>query len=320
MNLIAALALAFTWVTLVRLRRRRSAPLPLGDVLLLRPADALRPEEAELLRAVPEELEQRRLGSGRGYNGKLAALKEAIAGLTDDSRIIVVADADVFVTPELLTSLVTPVRQGFAVAFASPAPDPGATLSSLAAFAVLRQTHLDHRALFVMRAGAPALCGKAFALSPRARQVLLSLDDCIGEDLRLSERLTEAGETIAIADVTARTLPSAGLPRIARWMRVLRAHRPLAFFSVPLLLAPLPWLVPLAIAGFANGYLVAALVASRVLLAWRLTPSKLWAFVLGEPLLLLAFVCALPGRVVRWRGRALVVAPGGRIVEARTES
>ncbi|MFY0583951.1 glycosyltransferase [Cystobacter fuscus] len=185
-------------------------------------------------------------------------------------------------------------------------------LSARAVAALLRRTHHSFRALHVMSAGAAAVCGKALGLSDRAVEELPALADHIGEDLELSKRLHARGLGVALCEAPA-VVPlamgdwDAALARFTRWMQVLRSHRPGLYPTVPLLFTP-TW--PLLVLGVAAGSpglsgCVAALVAVRSLLSWRLaglsapgthaegSPRFALDWLLGEALLLAAFVRSL---------------------------
>jgi hypothetical protein len=211
---------------------------------------------------------------------------------------------------------------GAALATAPPHPLAAAGLTARAVRGLLTATHHDFRALDVMRAGASAACGKAMALGPAALALLPEIADCIGEDLELARRLHAAGERVVLVDTVARIpqRPHAPLPaalaRFTRWLQVLRAHRPALWMTVPLLLAPTPLLLAatLLLGSPFAAIAVVCLVASRALLAHRLAPEAgRGDWVLGEVLLLAAFVCSVRTRKIRWRGRVFDVARGGRM-------
>jgi len=114
------------------------------------------------------------------------------------------------------------------------------------------------------------------------------------------------------------------LRRFRRWMQVLRAHRPVLYPTVPLLLAPTPLLLPLA-AWLGSPPLiaaVAALVVLRIALALVLSRGSTdaagagWEWLVGEAMLLAAWTASLGDHTVDWRGRCFTVQRGGRM--ART--
>jgi hypothetical protein len=206
---------------------------------------------------------------------------------------------------------------------------------------LLRYTHHSFRALDVMSAGAKAVCGKALGLSPVAMAALKELADHIGEDLELSKRLHARGLEVALSTAPAvvplGTVESWGTPlaRFTRWMQVLASHRPALYPTVPLLFTPTLPLVLLAtvLGSPVLAGAVAVLVTVRTLLALRLAalsaptgnldtgrPYALTDWLLGEGLLLAAFVCSLWQQgTVTWRGRTYALQPGGRMVRVWPE-
>ncbi|ATB35771.1 hypothetical protein CYFUS_001185 [Cystobacter fuscus] len=367
----AALAMAwgglaggFSAVALARLMRRRPAAASTRvPVLLLRPVDAPTPREVENLATpidYPGPLEHVVLAPERPPlpehvrwvpsdpstpNRKVGHLLHALRVLPREGRVVLVVDADVVVTGALVAGLAAPVAAGAALSTAVPTPVDARGLAGRAVAALLRRTHHSFRALHVMSAGAAAVCGKALGLSGRAVEELPELADHIGEDLELSKRLHARGLGVALCEVPAVVPLAAGdwdaaLARFTRWMQVLRSHRPGLYPTVPLLFTP-TW--PLLVLGMAAGSsglwgCVAALVAVRTLLSWRLarlsapgahpgagsSEGGAYSFaldwLLGEALLLAAFVRSLahPPRVT-WRGRVYALHPGGRMSPGWTE-
>jgi ceramide glucosyltransferase len=360
------LAGGFSAVALARLPRpRQPGASTRAPVLLLRPVDAPTPREVENLATpidYPGPLEHVVLAPERPPlpegvrwvpsepgtpNRKVGHLLHALKVLPREGRVVLVVDADVAVTGALVAGLAAPVEAGAALSTAVPTPVGARGLAARAVAALLRRTHHSFRALHVMSAGAPAVCGKALGLSGRALEVLPELADHIGEDLELSKRLHARGLGVALCEVPAVVplAPASGgaaLARFTRWMQVLASHRPGLYPTVPLLFTP-TW--PLLVLGAwvgSPGLLggVAALVAVRTLLSWRLAVLSLppapegarasaWEggalrfapdWLLGEALLLAAFACSLvrPPRVT-WRGRVYALHPGGRMSPVWTE-
>jgi hypothetical protein len=336
----AACATGFTLVAWTRLGRRRSRVdrelrLP---VLLLRPADELTPTELACLAAPVDyaPLEHVVLAPTRPDvaaatwepsqpttpNRKVGHLLNALRSRRASSPVVLCVDTDVAVDGALVTALAAAIRDGAALATAPPRPLAGAGVAARAVRGLLTATHHDFRALDVMRAGASTACGKAMALGPAALALLPEVADRVGEDLELARRLHAAGERVVLVDAPAK-MPQPqrlGVPaattRFTRWLQVLRAHRPALWVSVPLLLAPTPLLIVVAAALGAPIIVAVAsgLVGSRILLARRLAPETgVLDWLLGETLLLAAFVRSVPARAVRWRGRAVPLAPGGRM-------
>jgi len=275
-------------------------------------------------------------------NRKVGHLLHALETLPWEGRVVLVVDADVAVTGALVEGLAAPVAAGAALSTAVPTPVGERALADRAVAGLLRRTHHSFRALHVMSAGAKAVCGKALGLSTRAVDELRVLADHIGEDLELSKRLHARGLDVALCEVPALVPMAPGtwsgaLERFTRWMQVLGSHRPGLYPTVPLLFTP-TW--PLLVLSVFTGSKwlsagVAGLLTVRTLLSWRLTvltsplpPGEgrgegagfhtpgpvLWDWLLGEALLLAAFMTSLvrPPRVT-WRGRTYALHSGGRM-------
>ncbi|QSQ20370.1 carotenoid biosynthesis protein [Pyxidicoccus parkwayensis] len=344
---------------LLRVRRSGSTEGTRVPVLLLRPVDAPTPRELENL-ATPIDyagpLEQvvvspyrPRLAPGVRWlpsdpltpNRKVGHLLYALEVLQTQGRVVLAVDADVAVTGALVEGLAAPIASGSALSTAAPTPVDPADSASRAMAGLLRYTHHSFRALDVMSAGAKAVCGKALGLSPVATEALKELADHIGEDLELSKRLHARGLDVALspspAVVPLGTVSSWSTPlaRFTRWMQVLASHRPALFPTVPLLFTPTLPLVLLAVVLGAPvlAGAVGVLVVVRTLLALRLAvlsapagtadtglPYALTDWLLGEGLLLAAFLCSLWQQgTVTWRGRTYALQPGGRMVRVWPE-
>ncbi|MEW5739414.1 MAG: glycosyltransferase [Myxococcota bacterium] len=349
----ALCAAGFTAVALFRLRRRRTLAREPGaprirrwpHVLLLRPVDAPTPLELENL-ASPVDYSgplthvvlspfRPRLASANvewlpsdplSGNRKVGHLAYALATLPRAAdSVVLCVDADVRVDGALVASLVDELRGGAALASAAPRPEVQESMAGRMVRGLLVQSHHSFEALDVMSAGARAVCGKALALSREAQALLPALADCIGEDLELSSALYERGLPVTLARAPAvvpqapDASPRAVLERFARWMQVLRAHRPALFPSVPLLFAPTPLLMVLAswLAAPQAAVALCLLVGARIALANRLDgrPGLRFEWLLAELLLLTAWLDALRrGRIVTWRGRRFALSKGGRMV------
>ncbi|WP_163990081.1 glycosyltransferase [Pyxidicoccus caerfyrddinensis] len=344
---------------LLRSRRPVSTGSTQVPVLLLRPVDAPTPRELENL-ATPIDyagpLEQvvvspyrPRLAPGVRWlpsdpltpNRKVGHLLYALEVLQTQGRVVLAVDADVAVTGALVEGLAAPVASGAALSTAAPTPVSPEDGASRAMAGLLRYTHHSFRALDVMSAGAKAVCGKALGLSPVAMDALKELADHIGEDLELSKRLHARGLEVALSTAPAvvplGTVESWGAPlaRFTRWMQVLASHRPALYPTVPLLFTPtLPLVLLTVVLGSpVLAGAVAVLVTVRTLLALRLAalsaptgntdtgrPYALTDWLLGEGLLLAAFVCSLWQQgTVTWRGRTYALQPGGRMVRVWPE-
>ncbi len=322
----ALLAAGFTAVALLRLARRglgpSLSPVERGAVLL-RPVDAPSAAELENLALTVDGVDQlivspRPIGAGRhlgsdpagAKNRKLAHLKGALAGLPGH-RAVLIADADVAVDGALVDALLSAIGAGAELAWAAPCPvRPGLSRG------LLVQSVHSFEVLSVMALGAPAVCGKAMALGPKAVECLRALPDCIGEDLELSKALHERG--LRVVQAGRARMPGPGhapAARFTRWMQVLKAHRPALFPTVPLLFACTPVLL---VAAQLTGEraAVAALVSLRLVLASALQrrPGLYLEWLAAEALLLACWLGALVrGGHVQWRGRTLQAGPNGAL-------
>lgn len=347
--IVSLLGTGFTLTALWRLRPapgsvRREGRRP--PVLLIRPVDAPTGRELQNL-ALPTGYEgalqqvvvspfRPRLPPGVRWlpsdpltaNRKVGHVVYALETLRPRNRRVLVIDADVAVDAKLIDALVAELDGGAALASAPPSPFGGRGPGARAFAALLTQTHHSFFALDAMRAGAPAVCGKAIALSKVAQGELRTLGDHVGEDLELADRLHRRGRRVTLAAQPAFSPQSEvslgeSHARATRWMQVLRAHRPGLYPAVPLLFAPTPLL---ALGSVAVGPstltlgLFVALILARTALSLRLTHAhrievpllqRATFWFVGETLLLAAFVTSLGARTVRWRGRSFELAPGG---------
>lgn len=351
---VTAWAVAASSVTLYTLWRIRGssrrgtgarADDPAPAVLLIRPIDAPSAHELECLAQrieYPGELEQvvvspfpPRLPPHVGWlfsdpptaNRKAGHLAYALAALDARDRLVVVADGDAVVTGDVLRSLAREIDRGAALAWSAPLPRAEGGIGGRALEALLRRSQHAFTALEAIRVGPPAPIGKVMALGPAARQAIAEVANCAGEDLELGLRLAREGHPVALAaaHVPVRLAPLGWAPareRVARWMSVLKAHRPRLHLTVPLLVAATPLVVLAAIA--AGEWIAlaaaAALVVARSALAVRLARREGAGagaggldWLLGEWLLLAAHARSLVSRRVEWRGRVYRLEPGGRM-------
>jgi len=237
--------------------------------------------------------------------------------------LVLCVDADVRVDDALISALVAALENGACAASAAPSPVQQSGLPAHCVYGVLAQSHHSFEALDVMQLGAKALCGKALALSPVAVNELRTLADVVGEDLELAKLLHAKRQPVVLVDVRAQVLqrPSLRLAeviaRFTRWNQVLRAHRPALFPTVPLLFAPTPALVALAmLAGESVAWWsLVALLLSRFALAATLSGARSWQWLLAEPLLLWCWWASLfAGRTLTWRGRRFLLGADGRLI------
>ncbi len=340
-------AAVFSAVTLLRVLRRPAALArrTVPPLLLLRPLDE--PTEDELLNlAVPLAADLRvrhvvlspyrpRLVEGVEWhysdppcpNRKVGHVLYGLDTLARADEQVLVVDADVAVDRALLEGLSGALSAGAALSTAAPEPEGGTGLGAAALRGLLRASQHSFVALDLMSAGSKAVCGKALGFSGTALEMLRGLTGHIGEDLELSRLMHARGlpvlRAVAPARMPLRSRPALGgvFRRIRRWMQVLRAHRPALYPSVPLLLAPTPLLLGLAVLVGSPAVVaaVAVLLAVRIALGLALCRSAPgaadggWEWLLGEGVLLAAWVGSLGERTVDWRGRCFTLLRGGRM-------
>ena len=342
-------AAVFSGVTLFRVLRQPPPPpaRAIPPLLLLRPLDE--PTEAELDNLslpLPADLPVRhvvvspyrpRLAAGVEWhysdptclNRKVGHVLYALDTLRRGDEQVLVVDADVAVDRALVEGLSAALSAGAALSTAAPAPEGGAGLGAAALRGLLRSSQHSFVALDLMSAGSKAICGKALGLSGPAVDALRGLAGHIGEDLELARFLHVRGLPVVRVPPRARMklgrMPVAGvLRRLRRWMQVLRVHRPGLHPTVPLLLAPTPLLLGLAVLAGSPAVVIAlaVLLALRITLGLALsrgTPDAEgggWEWLLGEAALLMAWLGSLALRTVDWRGRCFTLLPGGRMERA----
>ncbi len=343
-------AAVFSAVTLFRVLRQRPAPFPRGlrPTLLIRPVDE--PTEAELtnlavplppdrpVRHVVVSPYRPRLAEGVEWhysdppcpNRKVGHVLYALDTLRREDEQVLVVDADVVVDRPLLEGLSGALAAGAALSTAAPEPEGGAGLGAAALRGLLRSSQHSFVALDLMSAGSKAVCGKALGLSAPALDALRGLSGLIGEDLELARFLHVRGMPVVRVVAAARMPLQGAVPlggvfrRFRRWMQVLRAHRPALYPTVPLLLAPTPLLLGLAVLVGSPAVVtaLAVLLALRIALGLALSRGRPdaadggWEWLLGEAMLLTAWVASLGGRTVDWRGRCFTLLPGGRMERA----
>jgi ceramide glucosyltransferase len=158
------------------------------------------------------------------------------------------------------------------------------------------------------------------------------LRDYLGEDFEMERALHAAGRPVVAVPLTARAVAprlsfGEAIRRVARWMTVVRAQRPILLPAYPLLFASTPLNVALAGLGLAHQPILssAALsiaVAARLLVAWagEVYSGRGWGPVkmlvdafLSDALILSAWVRALSTRQVEWRGNTLRTDASGKL-------
>lgn len=290
--------------------------------------------------------------SAAAPNHKAAQIAAVLAREPRPFDALIVADSDVDLEGFDLDALVAPLFEGEAGEERSPqgrgrSPRPGAVWAppveagqltasgdrasrallggSLHAFTILGA--LDGR----------GLVGKLCAVRRDALDAVGgfgAMERVLGEDMELSQRLTSADRTVAVAPAVARSLKTgrtwqSAVDRYARWLTVIRAQRPhllasypLLFFAAPLLLAASLLLAPfapeysLATATITISSRLVAALSARALAGFGLSLREaVIDAALSDALLAHAFVRAMATRTVTWRGRTLSVDRRGMLYE-----
>ncbi len=274
-------------------------------------------------------------GPAPRQNRKVAQL---LAGLTHcDEEIVVTIDSDVRLGDADLPALIAALRPGpgstVAAAFASPvevAPQTPWDRVSAALVGGSPQNFLALYGLYGLYGGVPSMAGALCALR---RDALLAcggfagLLTYLGEDYELARRLTARGYRVALSRGPARCTDGGRsfgqvVARVARWLTVVRAQRPLLLVTYPLFMAatPLLLLVTLLARSAKLGVYAAALLGLRMLLSaalrrlqgQRCGPLTAAVEVLAAELLLwLGLGQALWTRRISWRGHHFRIGRGG---------
>jgi ceramide glucosyltransferase len=242
------------------------------------------------------------------------------------SDVVVVVDSDVQLIGDELDALLDALgAPGVEAAWMPAVETSRETLGDRASAAVL-DTSL-HAFTLLSRLDGGGFVGKVMAVRHDALERVGgfgSLVRYLGEDVELGRRLRASGGATRVASGRAEARTSGRLVRdvigrYARWIQVVRAQRPWLLATYPAIVAATPLLVAatLGTLAFDPGSAAAALalaLGSRALVAIvarrrgarreglvRLPADALMA----DVLLLAAFVRALVGGPVSWRGRRL---------------
>jgi len=271
-------------------------------------------------------------------NRKVAQL---LAGLEHcEEAIVVTVDSDVALGDADLPALIAALRPDdgptIAAAFAAPvefAPQTPWDRISAALVGGSPQNFLALYGLYGLYGGVPSMAGALCALR---REALLrcggfvGLLSYLGEDYELARRLTGLGLRIALSREQARCTDggrSLGevIARVARWLTVVRAQRPLLLFTYPVFMAATPALLLTALFTRSRnlGMLATALLGLRALLCWALRRTQglgrsplaaVTEVLTAELLLWLGLGRAVVTRRIRWRGHRFRIGRGGTMM------
>ncbi len=278
---------------------------------------------------------------GGGPNRKVAQLDAVVCAESRTDDFILVVDSDVSLERFDLDASCDLLEhdEGLGAVWCPPVDDCEVrSLGDRASQATLNGSF--HAFPLLAGVEPSALVGKTFVLRREALEEIGGfgqLIEYLGEDFELSARLQKAGYRVEPSPITTHacvTERSFGtvVARIARWMTVVRAQRPLLMLSYPLFFFSASLIVPAGtvIATFAYGFparasAVVALCAmlTRVGLVFvararcRQRVTILTAVIdaiLGDLVTVLAFFRAFRSRRFEWRGVPLEVDRQGRLV------
>lgn len=283
---------------------------------------------------------------GGGCNGKMAKVVEAARGASHD--FLLVSDADVAVTPDLLSELMCKLgdeRVGMACCFYSiGGVRRGAmAIEALAVNVDFWSQVLQARSMGELDFGLGAVMGFRREWLEKAGG-FEAVVDYLADDFQLGNRVYGVGGKIELCSLPVVCMdPDRGWGEVwrhqVRWGRTIRVSRPWPYLASILshaLLGPslwvvmsgLGWVVGAAGAGRALGWATLAWVAMAGLRVWMAAdlqrrfvaqpawrvPS--WRIILKDLLGMMVWVVSFTGNRVEWRGRVYRVGRDGKLVGA----
>lgn len=279
---------------------------------------------------------------GATHNRKVAQLEAGCAASREE--LLVIADSDVRLCGDDLTLLVSALLQPdgqrrAGAAFSAPAEIAPQTRWDRASAALVGGSAQNFRALYGLYhlyGGVPSMAGALCVLRRSALDAVggfSAVRDRLGEDYEIARRLVGHGYAVALSPSPARCTDGGrdrrrAVSRVARWLTVVRAQRPLLLCSYPLFVAALPALLLLSVC--VRSPLLWLFTAAGALLRARLGQllrrsqgvrlgllTALGEVLLAEGLLWLGLLRALGSRHVSWRGHRFRIARGGRMIARR---
>jgi ceramide glucosyltransferase len=277
----------------------------------------------------------------RGPNRKVQQIAAALRDVDPDPAcVVVVADSDVDLEGHPLDELVASVSDDARIGAVWAPPIEAAAESGLgdaASRAVLGASL--HAFPLLSKIDPEGLVGKLFAMRLATIERIggmASLEEHLGEDMEIARRLRERGLEVVRASSPARSLATgrsleATVLRFARWLSVIRAQRPGLLITYPLFFfGSIPFAVAaLALGSDGGGLAALVLIVTRglvALVADRLTDGRRAAarlvrdIVVADLVIAAAWARALATRTFAWRGQALVIGPGGKLVQRGAEA
>ncbi|MBK6849334.1 MAG: glycosyltransferase [Proteobacteria bacterium] len=279
-----------------------------------------------------------------GPNRKASQLAGALRHDHGRHPIVISADSDVDLSRIDLDRLIAPLQDDPALG-AVWAPfierPAGRRLGDRAGAALLDGSL--HAFALLCAVDGKTLVGKLCAFRPAHVGAVGGWEGLVhhlGEDVELAQRLAERGLGVCAVPLLAEARGEArsfgaALQRLTRWLSVVRWQRPRLLWSYPALLLA-PWLLALGVLALWGSRTPPLALAILLLVALsRLAtatvaralvrragggvgrwPGALLDAVLADALLALAFLRAIGGRRVSWRGHTLELERGGRLRRA----
>lgn len=258
--------------------------------------------------------------------------------------ILISADADVRLEANTLPVMVGHLlaRAETGVVYGATSYRPEGELGSRVLSAILGVGLHSFQALAALSrftGGIPAMAGPLWCVRREDLERMGGLTrvaDHVGDDLGLAEAAHTLGLEVACSPMPIfcyePDLSYAALTdRMERWIRVLKAHQPHKVHTYPLILASFPLTLVLGGGAYVLGeswvwwmVVVSGLVRFPLGIVLRhlnhQPPRWDWALyaVLGELTLLRAYVRALVGDRLTWRGRTYTIRRGGHMEEIIT--
>jgi ceramide glucosyltransferase len=291
----------------------------------------------ELQREFGEErvtvaIENCRAGSNGNINNMIGGLLHA------RHDILVISDSDVFLKPDYLKTIVTPLAD----------PDVGCVCTLYKAACAdswfekmeLLTLNADFMAnvVFAHVTGASKFCLGASAALRRSTLAeiggLEGLADYLVEDYEMGRRIWSSGKKIAIVPYLVDTMVDLKTPaqwwgHQVYWDQNTRAARPWAFFATAVIRST-PFAILFALARFCDplglgvlaGALVLRMATAAVILGWGLGDREgvksIWLLPARDVLSLASWFLAFVKRTTVWRGSQFTLTRDGRLVARET--
>jgi ceramide glucosyltransferase len=273
-------------------------------------------------------VEDCRAGTNGKINNMVGGLKYA------RHELLVISDSDVFLKPDYLKTIVSPLAD----------PEVGCTCTFYKAAGAetwfekveLLTLNADFIAnvLFAHVTGASKFCLGASAALYRSTLARIggfeALADYLVEDYEMGRRIWESGKKVKIIPYFVDTIvdlkrPSQWWSHQVYWDQNTRAARPYAFFATSLVRS-VPFALLFAAArlgdlpglGTMAGALLLRILSTAVILGWGLRDREglraLWLLAFRDISSLVTWLLAFTKRTTIWRGTSFILTRDGRLV------